>query len=593
MIVAATPRGYDHAMRSLPLSSLAFLLLCGCPSDGGSINDADADNDGHERPADCNDDDALVYPGAPELCDGKDNDCDGVIDAGDVVGGATFYRDVDGDGHAPPGADWIEACDRVDGYSRLDDDCDDDDPDNYPGNDEQCDGQDNDCDDETEAKGGEDDRDEDGHPDCDDCDDDDPDRFPGNEEICDGLDNDCDDELGADEMVDMDIDGFPSCADCDDDNFLIYPGAEEQCDGIDTDCDETTNVGGPDGELDRDDDTFLACAECDDDDPDVRPGITEECDGVDTDCDGAANFGGEPEVDLDGDLAWACEDCDESDPTIYDGAPELCDGLDNDCDGATNFDVAGEIDGDNDGFPSCNDCADGDSTSYPGAPEVCDGADNDCDGTIDIGNIAADLDGTGDRIVLPAIVPGMEVTVEAWVWFDDLVQVAVPPPRTVVHKVGSSGDDLLIGSSGAVEWDAELWLNGPSILAINTGPQEMFWYHVAMTYDGSVQRFYVDGVEVDSLTVGTGLAMSNTGAWTLGARDDGGVFVDDLDGMIDEVRIWDVARTATEIDEARCTPLDGTEPGLIAYLPLDGDFGDLTGNGNDGTAVGDTMLLPF
>src|SRR4030095_241035 len=43
---------------------------------------------------DCNDDDNTVYPGATEICDGKDNDCNGSIDDGIKT---TFYRDADGD----------------------------------------------------------------------------------------------------------------------------------------------------------------------------------------------------------------------------------------------------------------------------------------------------------------------------------------------------------------------------------------------------------------------------------------------------------------------------------------------------------------
>ena len=89
------------------------------------------------------------------------------------------------------------------------------------------------------------------------------------------------------------------------------------------------------------------------------------------------------------------------------------------------------------------------------------------------------------------------------------------------------------------------------------------------------------------------MAWAAAGAWTLRARDENGLFVDEMDGVIDEVRIWNVARTATEIGTVRCTPLDGTEPGLIAYLPFDADLDDLTGNGNGGTAVGDALLFPF
>ncbi len=93
---------------------------------GGAPTCIDADDDGYcanQSPVDCDDHDPQANPGASEVCDGVDNDCDGVVDEG-----CTTCTDVDGDSF----------CDDVD--------CDDYDASAFPGAEEICDSVDNDCD---------------------------------------------------------------------------------------------------------------------------------------------------------------------------------------------------------------------------------------------------------------------------------------------------------------------------------------------------------------------------------------------------------------------------------------------------------------
>ncbi len=350
----------------------------------------DTDGDGDPDSSDCDVDDPTVYTGAPEDCDGVDEDCDGDVDE-------DFDLDQDGafDGD-------VAAC--VTAWASADlVDCDDGDPLVRPGGAEACDGEDTDCDGSLVDEFG--DLDGDLDPDCtdtdddgdgydegpDDCDDANADVNAAALEACDDLDADCDGSL-VDEFADLDGDGVPDCtdtdadgdgfasvdssgADCDDADGSIHPDADEACDGVDSDCDGVV----PADELDNDGDGYLACgdpADCDDDLDTVQPGGAELCDGLDNDCDGAIPG---DEVDDDGDGFDECADgdCDDAAVAVFPGATEACDRLDTDCDG-TVPDV--EVDGDGDGQTPCEgDCDDVNPLVYEGAAETCDAIDSDCD----------------------------------------------------------------------------------------------------------------------------------------------------------------------------------------------------------------------
>jgi hypothetical protein len=320
----------------------ALALLAGCPALTARDVDALADQDGDGVPSidyggrDCDDRDPAVNPDAGERCDGIDNDCDGLVNELDPdTEGIDWYRDADGDGFGDeasltrtclalgelPGPAWVTAGEAFD--------CDDTDPEQYPGQRWRVDG---DGDSFPSASGEprvQCDRPEDFVPivtkgdgsedtSVHDCRDFDANSFPGAVEICNGVDDDCD---GDTDIDDTGLEALVVYRDGDGDGFGKDSTAESTCEP----ANDQVALGG----------------DCDDEDSGVSP-LTREIpyDGIDQDCaNGDLN-------DVDGDGypygPGPGGDCDDRAEWIHPNAAEVCDGAPNACQPWEDWDAAAE-----------------------------------------------------------------------------------------------------------------------------------------------------------------------------------------------------------------------------------------------------------
>jgi hypothetical protein len=89
---------------------------------------------------DCNDDDRLIYPGAPERCNHLDDNCDGLIDEGLDTGSVTLHTDADGDGYGSPTGPTVvvQGCAPMPGFAPSSTDCNDHDASVHPGASDVC-----------------------------------------------------------------------------------------------------------------------------------------------------------------------------------------------------------------------------------------------------------------------------------------------------------------------------------------------------------------------------------------------------------------------------------------------------------------------
>jgi hypothetical protein len=207
---------------------------------------------------------------------------------------------------------------------------------------------------------------------------------------------------------------------------------------------------------------------------------------------------------------------------------------------------------------------------------------------------ALQFNGTTDYVRLPSSTSltsfGTQMTLEAWV---------------KVNAYGLGGAILNSGNENeyafSVRTDGKL---GVTLVFINPQVNHEFisktalalntWYHVAFTYNGSIESILINGVVDTSFassgTINTSQYVENIsiGAYSYNNHTQHGTF---LNGVLDEVRIWNLSRTPSQIQAAMYAELAGSEAGLMGYWKFNGDALDASLNGNHGTIFGSPVFV--
>jgi hypothetical protein len=173
---------------------------------------------------------------------------------------------------------------------------------------------------------------------------------------------------------------------------------------------------------------------------------------------------------------------------------------------------------------------------------------------------------------------GGALTIEAW-----------------VKRIATSRNESIVGNGWLTSYwfgfsgTGKLRFTGHGSGALVTGSATVpagVWTHVAVTYNGTTTRFYINGILDASSAAGAGaLVPAAAGSKLNIGRDPNDTFTPNyFGGGIDEVRMWNSARSLSDLKAGMFQSFGAPTPGLLAEWRFDGSASDLAG-GHHGTTI--------
>ena len=201
---------------------------------------------------------------------------------------------------------------------------------------------------------------------------------------------------------------------------------------------------------------------------------------------------------------------------------------------------------------------------------------------------ALSLNGTSNYVSVPSTIntalTGNNITIEGWFFTSSTFNLA----GLITESLGTDNNVKFGITSGVVSGVQKIYAgftnnSTPTSVTSSANLPMNTWTHIAATYDGASLKVYVNGTLTGTVANASGLP-SGADAWYFGKAASGSNL---FPGTMDEIRIWNVVRTQSEINANKNAIISTSTSGLKGYYKLDETSGtsaaDATGNGYTGT----------